>query len=102
MIRTLAKSIREYKKPSILAPVFVTGEVVMECIIPFIIANLVNEIKAGIALPTLLGYGGVLVLMAGLSLAFGALAGKRLLHRQLRFWPQPAQGHVLQDPGLLL
>ena len=76
MIRTLAKSIREYKKPSILAPVFVTGEVVMECIIPFIIANLVNEIKAGISMPMLLGYGGVLILMAGLSLAFGALAGK--------------------------
>ena len=51
MIRTLAKSIREYKKPSILAPVFVTGEVVMECIIPFIIANLVNEIKAGTPCP---------------------------------------------------
>ena len=76
MIRTLAKSIREYKKPSILAPVFVTGEVVMECIIPFIIANLVNEIKAGISMSMLLGYGGVLILMAGLSLAFGALAGK--------------------------
>ena len=76
MIRTLAKSIREYKKPSILAPVFVTGEVVMECIIPFIIANLVNEIKAGISMPVLLGYGGVLILMAGLSLTFGALAGK--------------------------
>ena len=90
MIRTLAKSIREYKKPSILAPVFVTGEVVMECIIPFIIANLVNEIKAGISMPMLLGYGGVLILMAGLSLG------------QLRLCPQPAQGHVLQDPGLLL
>ena len=76
MIRTLAKSIREYKKPSILAPVFVTGEVIMECIIPFIIANLVNEIKAGISMPVLLGYGGVLILMAGLSLAFGALSGK--------------------------
>ena len=45
MIKTLAKSIREYKKPSILAPVLVTGEVIMECIIPFIIANLVNEIQ---------------------------------------------------------
>ena len=75
MIKTLAKSIREYKKPSILAPVFVTGEVVMECIIPFIIANLVNEIQMGIAMPRLLGYGGVLIVMAGLSLTFGALAG---------------------------
>ncbi|MGI6255130.1 MAG: ABC transporter ATP-binding protein [Acutalibacter sp.] len=75
MIKTLAKCIREYKKPSILAPVFVTGEVVMECIIPFIIANLVNEIQMGISMPTLLGYAAVLIVMAGLSLAFGALAG---------------------------
>ena len=75
MIKTLAKCIREYKKPSILAPVFVTGEVIMECIIPFVIANLVNEIKAGISMSKLLSYGGLLVVMAGLSLAFGALAG---------------------------
>ena len=75
MIKTLAKSIREYKKPSILAPVFVSGEVVMECIIPFILANLVNEIKDGITMPRLLAYGGTLVVMAALSLAFGALAG---------------------------
>ena len=47
----------------------------MECIIPFVIANLVNEIKAGISMSKLLSYGGLLVVMAGLSLAFGALAG---------------------------
>ena len=75
MIKTLAKSIREYKKPSILAPVFVSGEVVLECIIPFITANLVNEIKNGCSIEVLLWYGAILVVMAGLSLAFGALAG---------------------------
>ena len=47
MVRTLAKSIREFKKPSILTPILVSFEVVLECIIPFLIANLVNEIKAG-------------------------------------------------------
>ena len=51
ILKTLAGSIREYKKPSLLAPVLVTGEVVMECIIPFIIANLVNEIQMGIDMP---------------------------------------------------
>ena len=76
ILKTLAGSIREYKKPSLLAPVLVTGEVVMECIIPFIIANLVNEIQMGIDMPTLLRYGAILIVMAGLSLAFGALAGK--------------------------
>ena len=46
MVKTLAKSIREFKKPSILTPILVSFEVVLECIIPFLIANLVNEIKA--------------------------------------------------------
>ena len=75
MIKTLAKSIREYKKPSLLTPIFVSGEVILECIIPFLIANLVNEIKAGCSMNVLLGYGAVLIVMAALSLTFGALAG---------------------------
>ena len=75
MLKVLAKSIREYKKPSLLAPVLVSGEVVMECIIPFLIANLVNEIKAGCSMNVILQYGLILVIMAGLSLTFGALAG---------------------------
>ena len=53
MIKTLAKSIREYKKPSILTPILVSGEVVLECIIPFLTANLVNEIKAGCSMEVL-------------------------------------------------
>lgn len=75
MLKELAKSIREYKKASIATPLLVSMEVVMECIIPFIIANLVNEIKAGCALDVILRYGGILVVMAALSLMFGALAG---------------------------
>ena len=47
MLKELMKCIREYKKPSILAPVLVSLEVVMECTIPFLIAMLVNQIKAG-------------------------------------------------------
>ena len=47
MIKELMKSIREYKRDSILTPILVSLEVVMECIIPFVVAQLVNEIKAG-------------------------------------------------------
>ena len=47
----------------------------MECIIPFITANLVNQIKAGCSLNVILRYGLLLVVMATLSLTFGALAG---------------------------
>ena len=75
MLKVLAKSIREYKKSSIATPLLVSMEVVLECIIPFIIAQLVNEIKAGCDLATIARYSLVLVVMAGLSLLFGALAG---------------------------
>ncbi len=75
MLKELAKSIREYKKPSIAAPVFVSCEVVLECIIPFVIAKLVDEIQAGCSIQTILLYGLALVVMAGLSLTLGALAG---------------------------
>ena len=75
MIKTLARSVREYKKDSIATPLLVSVEVIMECVIPFIIAKLVNEIKAGCGVSTILTYGIVLVLMAGVSLLFGAWAG---------------------------
>ena len=69
------KSIREYKRPSILAPVLVGLEVIMECIIPFVVAQLVNQIKAGAGLGVIGQYGLILVVLAVLSLAFGAGAG---------------------------
>ena len=75
MIKELAKSIREYKRPSILAPILVSGEVMLECIIPFIVARLVNQIKAGCTIDVILKYGLLLVAMATLSLIFGRMAG---------------------------
>ncbi len=75
MYKILAKSIREYKKQSIQAPVLVSMEVLLECIIPFIIAKLVNEIKAGCEISTIIWYGAALIVMAGFSLLFGTLAG---------------------------
>lgn len=75
MIKTLARSIREYKKTSILTPILVTGEVILECIIPFTIANLVNQMQAGCGMDVIVKYGVQLVLMAILSLVFGVAAG---------------------------
>lgn len=75
MIREISKSVREYKKTAIATPILVSLEVVMECIIPYLIAILVNEIKAGCGLDVILRYGAVLVVMALLSLLFGGLAG---------------------------
>lgn len=76
MIRTLLKSVREYKKSSVLTPVFVSIEVIMECIIPFVIARLINQIQAGCEFEEIAKYGGVLVIMALISLLFGVLAGQ--------------------------
>lgn len=75
MWKILIKSIREYKKPSILAPVYVSMEVIIECIIPFITALLVNQIKAGCGIDVILGYGLLLLVMAAFSLVFGRLSG---------------------------
>ncbi len=76
MYKRLAQSIREYKKPSIQTPILVTGEVMLECVIPFITAKLVNEIKAGCSLDVISRYSIVLIIMAFASLTFGTLAGK--------------------------
>ena len=75
MIKTLSKSIREFKKPAILTPILVVGEVVLECIIPFVIANLVNEMQAGCGMDVILRYGMQLIIMAVLSLILGVAAG---------------------------
>ena len=75
MIRELSKSVREYKKATIATPILVSLEVVMECIIPFIIANLVNQINAGCGLGIIIKNGAALFIMAMLSLLFGAFAG---------------------------
>lgn len=76
MIKTLAGSIRQYKKDSILAPLFVTMEVVMEVIIPLLMAMLIDKgIEAG-DMNTIWKIGILLILCTVVSLAFGALSGK--------------------------
>ena len=75
MIRTLLKSIREYKKPAIWSFAAIIGEVIIECLIPYITADLITRIRAGVEMSRLLSTGLILVLMAFTSLGFGALAG---------------------------
>ncbi len=75
MLKTLAASIREYKKPAILTPILVIGEVLFEVMIPFGTAALIEQIKAGASMGTLGLYGLALAAMALVSLAFGAAAG---------------------------
>lgn len=74
MIKRLLSCVREYKKPTILTLIFIVGEVIIECFIPFITANLVNQIKAGVELTVILKTGVILIGMALLSLACGGIA----------------------------
>ena len=75
IIKTLSKSVREFKKDSMLSPAFVSAEVVLECMIPFFTARLINQMKVDASLPMILRYGIVLVIMAMLSLVCGIKAG---------------------------
>ncbi len=75
MIKRLSKSVREYKKPALLTLIFIILEVIIECLIPFITAELVNRIKAGAEVGEIAKIGGILSIMAICSLACGGLAG---------------------------
>ncbi len=99
-VKTLSKSVREYKKPSILTPIFVAIEVILECFIPYVMTLLLgaidyitgntaspNEISVKIVgfifgnstpvlLTTILWFGLALLLLAFMSLACGALSGR--------------------------
>ena len=82
MIKTLAKSIREYKTPSILSPIFVSFEVILECLMPLVIVWFLDAledwhtIEEGRVMEVILVYGGALLGMAVLSLAAGMLSGR--------------------------
>lgn len=75
IIRVLSKSIREYKRDSVLTPILVGFEALIECLIPMMVATLVNKMQNGCDLSVILKYGAILFVMACFSLAFGALAG---------------------------
>ena len=75
MIKTMLGSVREFKKPTILTLLLIIGEVFIEVLIPFYTAELVNRIKAGVEMQSVVRLGLILVVMALLSLACGAAAG---------------------------
>ena len=83
MVKTLAKSIREYKKPSILSPIFVSIEVILECLMPLVIMQFIAKINPsgttsteGVQMSMILIYGVILIAMAVLSLVTGMLSGR--------------------------
>lgn len=76
MIKKLARYIKGYKKDSILTPIFVMLEVIMEVLIPFLMADLIDKGIDGGNIPLIIKLGVALLIGAFISLFFGALAGK--------------------------
>ena len=76
LVRTLGKSLREYRKPSILTPIFVVVEGVLEILIPTVMASLIDEGITGKSMPAIVKFGLILLACSLCSLAVGFLAGK--------------------------
>ncbi|SFL44637.1 ATP-binding cassette, subfamily B [Lachnospiraceae bacterium KH1T2] len=75
IISTIARCVRQYKKESLLAPLFVTLEVILECAMPLAMADVIDKMT-GNSLSEIIKLGIALVIMAMLSLFFGAMAGR--------------------------
>ena len=76
MIKTLAKHIKEYKIPSILAPLFIILEVIMEILIPLVMSKIIDYGVEKADIAYVVRMGALMLVMALLSLTFGALSGK--------------------------
>ena len=75
MLKRLAASVREFKATAIATPILVSFEVIAECVIPMVMAELIKQIEAGCGLDVIVRYGGALILLAGFSLLMGWAAG---------------------------
>ena len=75
-VKTILKSLREFKKPTILTLIFIIGEVFLEVLIPFITARTIDDINNGAAMSDIGVTCGLMIVAAMLSLACGAFAGK--------------------------
>ena len=85
MLRTLTRQIKEYRTASILTPVWTAMEVVMDVLIPYVTASLIDKgLNAG-SMENVWFYGAVMLGMAFLSLAFGILAGRSVAYASSGF-----------------
>lgn len=76
MIKAILGQVKQYKKASLLTPLFTALEVVMEVLLPFITALIIDKGIEGGNMQAVYLYGGIMIVMAGFSLTFGVLAGK--------------------------
>ncbi len=75
MVKTLARYIRQYKKASLLTPLFMVGEVLMEILIPFVTAAIIDKGLTAGNVGNVINYGVLMLVMAVFSLICGAMSG---------------------------
>ena len=93
-IRTLVGRLREFKKPAILTPLFIIGEVILECLIPLTMVSLVDALD-GVSLSPVMSLG---LILARVRHSVRAFCGDRLG----RPGEESASGSLLQGAGLLV
>ena len=77
MVKTLLKSMREYKKPALITPLFMVLEAVCECMIPYMMTKmLATGADGSVPMRQILTYGGIMLVLAVLSLTGGVMGGK--------------------------
>ena len=77
MVKTLLKSVREYKKPALITPLFLVLEAVRECMIPYMMTKmLATGADGSVPMRQILTYGGIMLVLAVLSLTGGVMGGK--------------------------
>lgn len=75
IFRTIGSRVREYRKYARVTPLLMVGEVTIECLLPFITSQLIDAVNLGADMGVVLHYSLILVLLALISLSFGAAAG---------------------------
>ena len=75
MYKRLLRCVREYKTPTFLTLLFITLEAIIECFIPFIAAQLINDVQDGAVMADIIRSGLILIAMAVASLCCGGIAG---------------------------
>lgn len=77
MVKTLLKSVREYKKPALITPLFMVLEAVCECMIPYMMTKmLATGADGSVPMRQILTYGGIMLVLAVFSLTGGVMGGK--------------------------
>lgn len=101
-MKRVLRQLGPYKKDALLCIGLTMLEVIMEILLPFITARIIDEGLQASSLPAVYRYGIVMVVLAFLSLIFGGIAGKFAAQRILRPFGQSEGGHLQQYPDLFI